>query len=79
MGAQARSSLTFLELDFVEAYVRLWLGLGFLMGLTLNAYAGTNPVPEIDATSGLAALAVVGSICALIWERRQRKRRPGRS
>ena len=30
-------------------------------------------VPEIDAFSGLAAMAVVGSIAALIWERRRKK------
>ena len=30
-------------------------------------------VPEIDAFAGLAAMGVVGSIAALIWERRRRK------
>jgi hypothetical protein len=31
-------------------------------------------VPEIDAFSGLAAMGVIGSIGALIWERRRRKK-----
>ena len=30
-------------------------------------------VPEIDAFSGMAALGAVGSIVALIWERRRRR------
>ena len=40
------------------------------------AYAGTEllvQVPEIDALSGLAALAAVGGVLTLIWERRRRK------
>ena len=46
-----------------------------------SAYAGTTvngpfpmpQVPEIDALSGLAALAAVGGVLTLIWERRRRK------
>ena len=39
-----------------------------------SAYAGVLVVvPEIDALSGLAALAAVGAALALIWERRRRK------
>ena len=30
-------------------------------------------VPEIDALSGLAALAAIGGALTLIWERRRRK------
>ena len=39
------------------------------------AYAGDVPipVPEIDALSGLAALAVVGASLALIRERRRKR------
>ena len=41
------------------------------------AYAKTHKImpnmPEIDALSGLAALAAVGGALALIWERRRRK------
>jgi hypothetical protein len=44
-----------------------------LMASTVGAYAGLAAVPEIDAFSGLAAIGVVGSISALIWERRRRK------
>jgi hypothetical protein len=51
---------------------RIWIGLGLLLALTMSAYAG-NAVPEIDATSGMVAMAIVGSIAALIWERRRRK------
>ena len=47
-----------------------------------SAYAGsvigvkvppTMKVPEIDALSGLAAVAVVAGALTLIWERRRRK------
>ncbi len=40
-----------------------------------SAYAGGDPVvvPEIDALSGLAALAAVGGALTLIWERRRRR------
>ena len=40
------------------------------------AFAGSNgtvAVPEIDALSGLAALAAVGGALTLIWERRRRR------
>ena len=53
--------------------MRMWLWVGFLMASTVGAYAGSL-VPEIDAFSGLAAMGVVGSIAALIWERRRRKK-----
>ena len=42
-----------------------------------SAVAGLNDlvvvVPEIDALSGLAALAAIGGALTLIWERRRRK------
>ena len=44
-----------------------------LLASTVAAYASPVGVPEIDATAGLAAMGVVGSIAALIWERRRRK------
>ena len=50
---------------------RIWLCLGLLIASTVSAAA--SPVPEIDPTSGLAAMGVVGSIAALVWERRRRK------
>ena len=42
------------------------------MATTVGAYASAPPsaVPEIDAFSGMAAMGAVGSIAALIWERR---------
>jgi hypothetical protein len=49
--------------------MRLCLCVALLSASTLSAYAGEQPVPEIDALSGLAALGVLGSIAALIWER----------
>jgi hypothetical protein len=52
--------------------MRIWLGVGILIASTVSAYAQTVPVPEIDAFSGLAAMGVVGSIAALIWERRRK-------
>ena len=58
------------------AHMRIWIGIGMLMATTVGAYAGEwDPVavPEIDAFSGLAAMGVVGSIAALIWERRRKK------
>ena len=48
-----------------------WNSLGILMASTVSAYADVI-VPEIDAFSGLAAMGVVGSIAALIWERRRK-------
>ena len=53
--------------------MRIWIALGMLMATTVGAYAGKTVVPEIDALSGLAAMGVVGSIAALLWERRRRK------
>ena len=54
--------------------MRIWIAIGMLIATTVAAYASVPPaVPEIDALSGLAAMGVVGSIAALIWERRRRK------
>jgi hypothetical protein len=53
------------------ANVRIWIAIGMLMATTGAAYA--TAVPEIDAFSGMAAMGVVGSIAALIWERRRKK------
>ena len=52
--------------------MRIWIAIGILMATTVGAYASNLPVPEIDAFSGLAAMGVVGSIAALIWERRRK-------
>jgi hypothetical protein len=52
--------------------MRIWIAIGMLMATTVSAYAGLQAVPEIDAVSGLAAMGVVGSIAALIWERRRK-------
>ena len=43
--------------------------------IAVPAFAGVTSVvvPEIDALSGLAALAVVGGALTLIWERRRRR------
>jgi hypothetical protein len=51
--------------------MRIWLCVGILIASTVSAYASVA-VPEIDAFSGLAAMGVVGSIAALIWERRRK-------
>ncbi|MEM6973272.1 MAG: VPEID-CTERM sorting domain-containing protein [Pseudomonadota bacterium] len=48
-------------------------GLILLPGL---AFAGINQVvevPEIDAMAGLGAMAAVGGIAALVWERRRNR------
>ncbi len=37
-----------------------------------NGQGGISEVPEIDATSGLAALATVSAALAFAWERRRR-------
>jgi hypothetical protein len=52
--------------------MRIWISIGMLMATTVAAYAFVG-VPEIDAFSGMAAMGVVGSIAALIWERRRKK------
>ena len=52
--------------------MRIWISIGMLMATTVGAYAlAPLAVPEIDAFSGMAAMGVVGSIAALIWERTQ--------
>jgi hypothetical protein len=53
--------------------MKIWMTVGILAASTVPAYAIATAVPEIDASSGLAAMAVVGSVAALIWERRRRK------
>jgi hypothetical protein len=53
--------------------MRIWICLAFLIASTVSASAGNVRVPEIDAFGGLAAMAVVGSIVAVVWERRRRK------
>jgi hypothetical protein len=50
--------------------MRIWISIGLLMAMTVGAHA--SAVPEIDAFSGLAAMGLVGSIGALIWERRRK-------
>jgi hypothetical protein len=52
--------------------MRIWICLGMLIATTVGAHAAITPVPEIDAFSGLAAMGVIGSIAALIWERRRK-------
>ena len=52
--------------------MRIWLCVGILIASTVSAYAAEQVVPEIDAFAGLAAMGVVGSIAALIWERRRK-------
>ena len=51
--------------------MRTGISIAMLIASTVSAYARL-PVPEIDAFSGLAAMGVVGSIAALIWERRRK-------
>ena len=53
--------------------MRIWIAIGMLMATTVAAYATDAAVPEIDAFSGMAAMGVVGSIAALVWERRRKK------
>ena len=59
--------------------MRIWIAIGMLMATTVGAYAGViygDPgvaMPEIDAFSGLAAMGLIGSIGALIWERKRKK------
>jgi hypothetical protein len=54
--------------------MRIWICLGMLMATTVAAYAvDSTVVPEIDAFSGLAAMGLIGSIGALIWERKRKK------
>jgi len=54
------------------AMMRTWVSLGLLIASTVGAYAGSQTVPEIDAFSLLAAMALGGSIAALIWERKRK-------
>ncbi|MEN8722532.1 MAG: hypothetical protein ABF335_06555 [Alphaproteobacteria bacterium] len=42
---------------------------------TSPALAGVGPIgaPEVSATGGLAAMAVIGGIAAYFWDRKNRK------
>jgi len=40
-----------------------------------SAFAANVSVPEIDAFFGMAAMGAVGSIVALVWERRRQRKR----
>jgi hypothetical protein len=53
--------------------MKIWLTIWLLIASTVSVYAVTPAVPEIDAFSGMAAMGVIGSIAALVWERRRRK------
>ena len=53
--------------------MRIWLCVIILFASTVSVYAQTASVPEIDPFAGLAAMGVVGSIGALIWERRRKR------
>jgi hypothetical protein len=53
--------------------MKIWLAIAIMSASTVSAYAQSAAVPEIDALSGIAAMGVVGSIVALVWERRRRK------
>ena len=58
--------------------MRFVLSTVILVASTVAAFAGevvSIPVPEIDALAGLSAMALVGSIGALIWERRRKSKR----
>jgi hypothetical protein len=51
--------------------MRLVLSVLLLIASTISASATAVGVPEIDAYAGLAAMAAVGSIASLLWERRR--------
>jgi hypothetical protein len=53
--------------------MRIWIAIGMLMATTVAAFATPTAVPEIDALSGMAAMGLIGSIGALIWERKRKK------
>jgi hypothetical protein len=54
--------------------MRICICLALLIASTVGAYANDfAAVPEIDAFSGLAAMGLIGSIGALIWERKRKK------
>ena len=43
-----------------------------LLGIAGAAFAG-NPVPEIDANSGMAAFALISGGMVVLWGRRRNK------
>jgi hypothetical protein len=59
--------------------MRIRMFLGILLASTVSAYAEVASVPEIDAFSGMAAMGVIGSIAALLWERGRKLRESGSS
>ena len=54
--------------------MRILLSAAFIVSSALAAHAGDLQVqvPEIDALAGLSALAVIGSVAVLVWERRRK-------
>lgn len=54
--------------------MRLLLSSLVLFSTVAAAHAVTpiRQVPEIDALAGLSALAVIGSVVMLVWERRRK-------
>ena len=50
--------------------MRYVLSAAFLIASTTFAWA--EPVPEIDAWAGAAAIGLVGAVGALLWERHRR-------
>jgi hypothetical protein len=71
VGSPGEASGGMRHISKMGATMRIWIGLGLLIASTVNAYA--VPVPEIDGFSGMAAMGLIGSIAALIWERRRRE------
>ena len=57
------------------SYGAAMVSISALIWSTVAAQAISVKVPEIDAFAGLSAMALVGSIGALIWERRRKSKR----
>lgn len=54
------------------AFVMLSTELAFACDAT-NSCGGASSAPEIGATGSLAALAAVGAVATLMWERRKHR------
>lgn len=52
--------------------MRYVVSAAFLIASTTFAWAPRQPVPEIDAWAGTAAIGLIGAVGALLWERRRR-------
>lgn len=75
LGATIATAIPALAQDASPSSGGLFGGIGDLLGGLLNPFLPSTPstaVPEIDASSGLLAIAALLAALAFAWERKRR-------